>query len=201
MITSPTTVLLVEDDKNLGYILSEYLGMKGLTITWAKDGQEALTLVQQYTYALCILDINLPSVDGFTIAEKISTSNTRLPFIFLTGKGLKVDKLKAFKPPETPHPATIGNTLFNPATQSIQTAGQEYTLTGRESAVLELLILHKNGLLNREMALKQIWGSNDYFNRRSMDVIISKLRKHLATDPKIKIINVHGKGYMLKTPD
>ena len=90
-------LLLVEDDRNLGYILSEYLVMKGFSVTWAKDGREALTLLQKNPYSLCILDVMLPSIDGFGIAEQIAASNARVPYIFLTAKNLKVDKLKGFK--------------------------------------------------------------------------------------------------------
>jgi DNA-binding response OmpR family regulator len=221
-------ILLVEDDQNLGYILSEYLAMKGFTITWAKDGKEAVALISKNPYSLCILDVMLPTLDGFGVAREIAASTFKVPFIFLTAKTLKVDRLKGFslgcddyilKPvdeeelvarinavlkrtarttgPETVKDTALGQSVFHPGAQELQTAGTRYKLTAKESAMLLLLLAHKNQLLDRETALKKIWGSNDYFNRRSMDVIISRLRKHLAADPSLKITNIHGKGYML----
>ena len=224
-----TGLLLVEDDKNLGYILSEYLVMKGFQVTWAKDGKEALSLLQKNPYSLCILDVMLPSIDGFGVAEQIAASNSRVPYIFLTAKNHKVDKLKGFKlgcddyivkpvdeeelvariqavlkrtsvMPLADHKTTIlfGRSFFHSQTQVLQISGTEYKLTAKESEVLLLLLSHKNTLLDRETVLKKVWGSNDYFNRRSMDVIISRLRKHLSPDGQIKITNIHGKGYMLQ---
>lgn len=222
-------ILLVEDDKNLGYILSEYLSMKGFEITWAKDGAEALALIKKNPYELSILDIMLPSMDGFSLAEQISASSSKLPYIFLTAKNLKVDKLKGFKlgcddyitkpvdeeelvarihavlkrtaiVAEKNNDSIIrfGESTFHTATQILQVGDSSLRMTAKESAMLLLLLQHKNTLLDRETALKKIWGSNDYFNRRSMDVIISRLRKHLSTDTSIKITNIHGKGYMLE---
>ncbi|MES2332705.1 MAG: response regulator transcription factor [Bacteroidota bacterium] len=222
-------ILLVEDDKNLGYILSEYLSMKGFEVTWAKDGAEALALLTKNPYALCILDVMLPSMDGFSIAEQISVSASKLPYIFLTAKNLKVDKLKGFKlgcddyitkpvdeeelvariqavlkrtatsvQKKSDQQIQFGNSVFDTATQILTIDGFAEKLTAKESAVLLLLLDHRNTLLDRETSLKKIWGSNDYFNRRSMDVIISRLRKHLMTDSALKITNIHGKGYMLE---
>lgn len=222
-------LLLVEDDKNLGYILSEYLVMKGFAVTWAKDGKEALTLLQKNPYSLCILDVMLPSVDGFGIAEQIAASHVKVPYIFLTAKNHKVDKLKGFKlgcddyivkpvdeeelvariqavlkrtsaitQTDTGNAISFGNSFLHANTQVLQISGIEYKLTAKESDVLLLLLSHKNNLLDREKVLKKVWGSNDYFNRRSMDVIISRLRKHLLPDSRIKITNIHGKGYMLQ---
>jgi DNA-binding response OmpR family regulator len=222
-------ILLVEDDKNLGYILSEYLSMKGFEITWAKDGAEALALIKKNPYALSILDVMLPSIDGFSLAEQIAASSSKLPYIFLTAKNLKVDKLKGFKlgcddyitkpvdeeelvarihavlkrtttavEKNNDESIQFGRSVFHTATQILQVGDAMLRMTAKESAMLLLLLQHKNTLLDRETALKKIWGSNDYFNRRSMDVIISRLRKHLAADTGIKIINIHGKGYTLE---
>jgi DNA-binding response OmpR family regulator len=222
-------ILLVEDDKNLGYILSEYLTMKGFVVTWAKDGTEALTKLDKNPYALCILDVMLPTLDGFSVAEKITSGNTRVPYIFLTAKNLKVDKLKGFKlgcddyivkpvdeeelvarinavikrtsagsRPAANKSVQLGSSTFNPDTQSLYINGTDCKLTSKESEVLALLLSHRNSLLNRETALKKIWGSNDYFNRRNMDVIISRLRKHLSPDTQIRITNIHSRGYMLQ---
>jgi DNA-binding response OmpR family regulator len=227
-------ILLVEDDPNLGYILSEYLAIKGFVVTWAKDGKEALTQVRTNPFALIILDVMLPEMDGFSVAEKMQASGQHIPFIFLTAKQLKVDKLKGFtlgaddyitKPVDeeelvarikavlkrvaAPKERTgeestrIGSSMFYVDRQVLLRNDTEYKLTARETAMLQLLIKYKNTLLNRDIALKNIWGSNDYFNRRSMDVLMSRLRKHLADDQKLNIINIHGKGYLLeeKTAD
>ena len=223
-----SAILLVEDDRNLGYILSEYLGMKGFTVTWVKDGKEAVSLINKNNYSLCILDVMLPSLDGFDVARQLSASTFKTPFIFLTAKTLKVDRLKGFalgcddyilKPVDeeelvarihavlkrTSVPVSsdshneikIGSSAFYYKAQLLEIAGEKLKLTTKESEILLLLIQHKNNLLDRETALKKIWGSNDYFNRRSMDVIISRLRKHLLLDSAVKIINIHGKGYIL----
>ncbi|MES2005396.1 MAG: response regulator transcription factor [Bacteroidota bacterium] len=228
-MTTNSAILLVEDDKNLGYILSEYLGMKGFSVTWAKDGREAIERLDKMAFSLCILDVMLPAIDGFGVAEKIAERSFRVPYIFLTAKGLKVDKLKGFKlgcddyivkPVDEEElvariqavlkrSSTIsiqdedrliqfGNTAFQSQTQVLHIAGLDYKLTTKESEVLLLLLNHKNTLLDRDTVLKKVWTSNDYFNRRSMDVIISRLRKHLAADTLIKITNIHGKGYMLQ---
>jgi DNA-binding response OmpR family regulator len=223
------SILLVEDDPNLGYILSEYLAIKGFTVTWAKDGREALEQIRTNPFAICILDVMLPELDGFSVAEKMQQSGQATPFIFLTARQLKVDKLKGFtlgcddyitkpvdeeelvarikavlkrasasneKKPEESTP--IGNSLFYFDRQLLLRNETEYKLTARETAMLQLLIKYKNTLLNRDVALKNIWGANDYFNRRSMDVLMSRLRKHLADDERINIINIHGKGYLLE---
>lgn len=222
-------ILLVEDDKNLGYILSEYLSMKSFEVTWAKDGADALALLTKHPYDLCILDVMLPSRDGFSIAEQLSASASKIPYIFLTAKNLKVDKLKGFKlgcddyitkpvdeeelvarihavlkrtaaVTEENNSSSIqfSKSTFHIATQILEMDGSILRMTTKESNMLLLLLQHKNTLLDRETALKKIWGSNDYFNRRSMDVIISRLRKHLSPDTGIRITNIHGKGYMLE---
>ncbi len=222
-------ILLVEDDKNLGYILSECLSMKEFEVTWVKDGGEALTMLKKNPYALCILDVMLPSMDGFSLAEEITASAAKLPYIFLTAKNHKVDKLKGFKlgcddyitkpvdeeelvarihavlkrtgrPMEgtTANPIPFSRSVFHVATQLLEIEGSVLKMTSKESEMLLSLLNHRNTLLDRETALKKIWGSNDYFNRRSMDVIISRLRKHLAPDTGVKITNIHGKGYMLE---
>lgn len=222
-------ILLVEDDKNLGYILSEYLAMKGFEVTWAKDGEEALLHISRDPFSLCILDVMLPAMDGFSLAEKIAGSLYKVPYIFLTAKNLKVDKLKGFKlgcddyivkpvdeeelvarihavlkrtslssQPDLTELMQIGTSTFHFSTQVLHIAGTAHKLTSKESEVLLMLLTHRNTLLDRETALKRIWGSNDYFNRRSMDVIISRLRKHLSSDEHIRITNIHGKGYMLQ---
>ncbi|MEO7530851.1 MAG: response regulator transcription factor, partial [Sediminibacterium sp.] len=176
-------ILLVEDDKNLGYILSEYLSMKGFEVTWTKDGKEALALLQKNPYLLCILDVMLPSMDGFSVAEEIMSATFQVPYIFLTAKNLKVDKLKGFKlgcddyivkpvdeeelvarihavlkrttttlDPQPDRFIQFGNSTFYFHIQVLHIGGIDYKLTAKESAVLLMLLNHKNTLLDRETA-------------------------------------------------
>lgn len=220
-------LLLVEDDENLGYILKEYLQMNDFTVDWAKDGEEGLSEVKSNEYDLCILDIMMPKKDGFTLAKEIKDLNKDLPFVFLTAKTLKVDQLKGFdlgaddyivKPVDeelliarikailnrlegdetTPKDKyDIGNYVFHVNTRKLVKNDEEQTLTPREADLLTLFCKRKEELLTREHALKEIWGKKNYFNRRIMDVYISKLRKYLFDDPDVEIKNVHSKGFIL----
>ena len=222
-------ILLIEDDNNLGYILSEYLRIKGFTVHWARNGNSALSALRTSPFDVCLIDVMLPDTDGFSVAEQINQMSIQVPFIFLTAKSLKVDKLKGFKlgcddyitkpvdeeelvariqvvvrrntagaNPSAKQPLQFGNSTFNFASRSLRIHNTELMLTAKEAEVLYLLIHSRNTLLPRDVVLKKIWGTNDYFNRRSMDVIISRLRKHLAKDEGITIVIVHSKGYMLK---
>jgi len=229
-MANPTRVLLIEDDGNLGYILSEYLQMKGFAVTRAANGKSGLEALKTSSFDICLLDIMLPDIDGFAIAERIGDGDAPLPFIFLTAKSVKVDKLKGFrlgcddyltKPVDeeelvarinavvrrhvasatatTTVEFSFGSCRFNFSTRVLAIDGTETTLTEKEAEVLRLLANGPNTLLSRDMMLKKIWHNNDYFNRRSMDVIVSRLRKRLAADASLRIVNVHGKGYVLKT--
>ncbi len=222
-------ILLVEDDHNLGYILKEYISMHDFEVYWAKDGQMGLDAFKNGTYELCVLDVMMPKMDGFTLAEEIKAIAPNHPIIFLTAKSLKVDKLKGFKigaddyivkpvdeeeliarinaiikrsafgnHPEADTEYQIGSYTFNFLNQTLERDGQKQSITTKEAEVLRQLCLNKGKLLDRQFTLKQLWGETDYFNRRSMDVFISKLRKYLSHDPNIKITNVHGKGFILE---
>ena len=220
-------ILLVEDDDTLGYILKEYLEMKNFEVTWKKNGLQGLTASEQSNYDLCILDVMMPEMDGFTMLDRLRSAGNNMPVLLLTAKSLKVDVLKGFslgaddyiiKPVEEEElvarihailkrttPATtqeeslfyIGDYEFDSNNQKLSFKGEEKYLTERESQVLKLLCLNKGNLLSRQYVLKAIWGKSDYFNRRSMDVFISKLRKYLAKDERIQIMNVHGSGFIL----
>lgn len=220
-------LLLVEDDENLGYILKEYLEMNEFTVDWAKDGEEGLSKVKNSNYDLCILDIMMPKKDGFTLAKEIKGLNSELPFIFLTAKTLKVDKLKGFdlgaddyivKPVDEElliarirailnrsdnnqnvekETYTIGNYTFSVDKRKLVNGGREQTLTPREADLLTLFCKKKGELLTRKQALQKIWGEKNYFNRRIMDVYISKLRKYFSDDPNVEIKNIHSKGFIL----
>lgn len=220
-------LLLVEDDQSLGYILKEYLEINNFNIDLAKDGRKGLSKIKEHDYDLCILDIMMPKMDGYTLAKKIKTLDKNIPFVFLTAKTLKVDQLKGFnlgaedyivKPVDEEiliakinailsrcknrkvsrlKTFSIGKYHFDPNKRELTNGAAQQTLTSRESDVLRLLCENKGEVLTRKHALKTIWGESNYFNRRIMDVYISKLRKYLSKDPNIEIKNVHGTGFIL----
>ena len=219
-------LLLVEDNESLGYILCEYLRMNGLRVTLARNGREGWKLFRDERFDLCVLDVMMPDMDGFTLAGKIKALNGSMPIIFLTAKSLKVDVLKGFrigaddyikKPvdeeellarieavlarsrPDRPDTTvyTIGRYTFEVANQRLSLGGEEKFLTEMEAQLLQLLCEAKGNLLPRKKVLQDIWGKSDYFTRRSMDVFISKLRKYLAADERVAIKNVHGSGFVL----
>lgn len=220
-------ILLVEDDTTLGYILQEYLEMKGFSVQWTKNGIEGLRTLRNTSFDLCVLDVMMPEMDGFTMADKMRSEGYSIPLLFLTAKSLKVDVLKGFslgaddyiiKPVEEEELVAriqailkrsnrfeetgnkvfeIGAYQFDAPNQKLTFEGEDKYLTERESQVLKLLCLNKDNLLSRQYVLQSIWGKSDYFNRRSMDVFISKLRKYLSKDERIQITNVHGSGFIL----
>ncbi|GAB4420219.1 MAG: response regulator transcription factor [Bacteroidia bacterium] len=219
-------LLLVEDDENLGYLLQTYLELKGYRVVWARDGQAGLAQARAQAFDLCILDVSMPQMDGFTLAAQLRALRTGLPFIFLTARVLKVDVLRGFhlgaedyiKKPideeellariqavlrrsqQAPMPDVIelGRYRFDPAGQRLTIGGSSRLLTERESALLYLLCRQRGHLVRGETLLQQLWGKSDYFNRKSMDVFLSRLRKYLAEDPRVRIVNVRGSGYVLE---
>lgn len=224
------SILLVEDDANFGFILKEYLEFHGMKVTLAAEGELGLYEFQKGSFDLCILDVMMPKKDGYTLAEEIKSLDPEMPFVFLTAKALKTDKLKGFrigcddyivKPIDEEifiakinailkrtgaydkneakyyH---IGQYTFDFSNQSLERNGQSHRLTDMESKVLQMLCEKKNEVVDRKKALKSIWGQNDIFSRKSMDVFIHKLRKYLEEDQTVRIINVHGKGFILEDP-
>ncbi|WP_299464162.1 response regulator transcription factor [uncultured Microscilla sp.] len=222
-------ILLVEDDNNLGQLLQEYLQIKGFPTTLRRDGEAGLETFHSVGFDLCILDVMLPKMDGFTLAEKIREQNKKIPIIFLTAKSMKEDAIKGFKAgaddyihkpfsmeelllrieaimrrvgeqpvtPETQEYFEVGSFSFDYSTQKLQRNGESKKLTSKEAALLKMLCEHKNRTLERSKALKKIWLDDNYFNARSMDVYITKLRKYLKSDENIQIVNVHGQGFKL----
>lgn len=225
-------IFLVEDDVNFGLILKSYLEMNGFKVTHIADGQEAMNTFQSDTYDLCVLDVMLPNVDGFTIGKKIRDLDQGMPLIFLTAKSLKDDIMKGFeigaddyvtKPFDSDvllykikailkrsdqvedrlmdEVVSIGNFSFNTQMRTLSIDSDSQKLSPREGDLLKLLYSHKNKVLDRNYALKNIWGDDNYFNARSMDVYITKLRKYLKKDDRIQINNVHSSGFILVTPE
>jgi DNA-binding response OmpR family regulator len=220
-----TRILLVEDDTNLGSLLKEYLIAKGFETELQPDGEKGLLAFKREHYDLCILDVMMPVKDGFTLAKDIRIMDTDVPFIFLTAKSMKSDILTGFnigaddyitKPfsmeellmrieailrrttkSTNQDVFKLGSFLFDANKQTLTNSEGSTKLTTKESDLLKLLCQYSNQILERNYALKAIWKDDSYFNARSMDVYITKLRKHLKTEPSTQIINVHGKGYKL----
>jgi len=222
-------VLLIEDDANLGSITSEYLLAKGFNCSWEQNGELGYKSFVKNQYDIIILDVMMPIKDGFSTAKDIRGIDKKVPIIFLTAKSMKEDTLKGFEigaddyitKPFNMEELTarisailkrvssvieshfddikIGKLTFNPKRQILSKDDFSVSLTTKESDLLILLYKNKNEILERDHALKAIWGDDNYFNGRSMDVYIAKLRKHLKHDVDIQIINVHGRGFKLLT--
>ena len=222
-------VLLVEDDSNLGSITSDYLNAKGYDCTWEINGELGYREFVKNQYDIVILDVMMPIKDGFSTAKDIRGIDKEVPIIFLTAKSMKEDTLKGFEigaddyitKPFNMEELTarisailkrvssdkdshfddikIGKLTFNPKMQILSKDDFSVSLTTKESDLLILLYKNKNDILERDHALKAIWGDDNYFNGRSMDVYIAKLRKYLKHDEQIQIINVHGRGFKLLT--
>ena len=224
-------ILLCEDDESLGMLLREYLQAKGYDAELYLDGEAGYRAFVMSHFDMCVLDVMMPKKDGFTLAQEIREMNSEVPIIFLTAKNLKEDIFEGFKigaddyltkpfsmdelvfrmeailrRVKGPHTQTVtqyklGKFTFDLQRQILSLGSEQVKLTTKESELLSLLCSHANDVLLREMALKTIWIDDNYFNARSMDVYITKLRKHLKADPTIEINNVHGKGYKLIVPD
>ena len=224
-------ILLCEDDENLGMLLREYLQAKGFTTELCADGELGYKAFLKTKFDICVLDVMMPKKDGFTLAKEIRNSNQDIPIIFLTAKTLKEDILEGFKIGADDYITKpfsmeelvfrieaiirrtkgkknkestvyrIGKFTFDTQKQLLCLGDEQRKLTTKENELLALLCSHANEILPRDFALKTIWIDDNYFNARSMDVYITKLRKHLKDDPQIEIINIHGKGYKLITPE
>lgn len=227
---SKVKILLVEDNQRLGYMLREYLEIKGFEVVLATNGAEGLEAFHSQPFGLCILDIMMPEMDGYRVAEKIRESDPGIPLIFLTARSLKVDVLKAFnlgaddyikkpvdeeelvariravlkragaKKDSGPAFIALGKYRYNPKNQELIYGEEVKLLTPREAELLNFLCQHINELAPRQKILKALWGKSDFFTRKSMDVFISKLRKYLSKDENVQIQNVHGSGFILRVP-
>ena len=220
-------VILSEDDENLGSLLREYLIAKGYDTDLYPDGEAAYKGFQKNQYDLCIFDVMMPKKDGFTLAKEVRMINSEIPIIFLTAKNMKEDVIEGFrlgaddymtKPlsmeelilrieailrrtlgeaDNTQVIFKLGRFTFDARKQTLSDINDSTKLTTKESELLRLLCVNANKVLERNYALKTIWVDDNYFNARSMDVYITKLRKHLKEEEGIEIINIHGKGYKL----
>jgi len=221
-------LLIVEDDPNLGEILSEYLALKGFETTLSRDGEEGGKTYKDGDFDLCILDLMMPKKDGFTLAKEIRELDDATPIIFLTAKSMKQDIIKGFtigaddymtKPfsmeellvriqailkrsvkkevEEFPNPFTIGELTYYYNENKLKTPTREISLTTKENELLKIFFENINQTVVRSVALKRIWKDDSYFNARSMDVYIAKIRKYVADDPSLKILTIHGEGFKL----
>lgn len=227
--TMAQRILLVEDDSNLGSVLSEYLELKGYDVTHCADGEAGQNAYDTKKFDLCILDVMLPKQDGFSLAKHIRSSNDEVPIIFLTAKSMKEDRLEGFaiggddyvtKPfsieelmmrvkailkrsqngtVSAKEQATyqVGEYNFDAEQRMLLYKGESRQLTHKESELLKMLCASAGMVVRRSDALKKIWGDDNYFNGRSMDVFVTRLRKYLKNDSNVQIINVHGMGFKL----
>lgn len=219
-------IFFVEDDNNFGAVMKSYLEMNGFTVEWTINGNEALKKFKYGVYDLCIIDVMLPGMDGFALATEIRKIENDIHLFFMTARRMKEDIMKGYglgaddyivKPFDTevfiykvkaairrsnnltqkPDIILLGKYKFNPVSRRIVFENKEQKLSPKESALLQLLCEHKNEVLPREKALKAIWGDDNYFTARSMDVFITKLRKYLKDDTNLEIENIHSSGYRL----
>lgn len=223
-------ILLVEDEPNFGTVLKSYLQLAKYEVDWCCNGKEAFSKFQNTPYDLCILDVMMPEMDGFSLAKEIKRLKPNLPFIFLTAKGMKEDILKGFKlgaqdyltkpfdsdvllekikviitrnsvvasTAQNNEVIKIGEFGFTPSKRKLSRLEKTRKLSPKESDLLLALSQHRNNVLPRKYTLETIWGEDNYFTGRSMDVYIAKLRKYLKEDPSITIENIHGNGFELR---
>ena len=220
-------ILLVEDDNNLGNLLQDSLELKNYEVTLKRNGEDGWNEYKTGKFDMCILDVMMPKKDGFTLAKEIRRTNAQIPIIFLTAKVLKEDTIEGLKigaddyltKPFSMEELTlrmdnifkrvpkaemsdqsefqIGKYVFDNSSRTLTIGTNQLKLTTKESELLKMLALHIDKLLERDIALNTVWGTDSYFAGRSMDVYIAKLRKYLKEDPNVEILNVHGTGFKL----
>lgn len=232
-IMEKNKILLVEDDTNFGQVLKNYLELHDFVVELARDGILGLAAFRREKYDICLLDVMMPNMDGFTLAEEIRNNDPDVPLFFLSAKSMKDDILNGYKlgaddyitkpfdsdvllskiravlkrnheMQEKQHAVVefnIGAYQFNSKLRTLKLGEESHTLSPKENELLLMLCEYKNDLLPRELALKRIWGSDTYFNGRSMDVYIAKLRKYLREDSSVEIVNIHGNGFRLVVPE
>lgn len=233
MADTKAHLFYVEDDESLSYVTRDNLELNGYQVTYCEDGQKALDTIRSgQKFDLCILDVMLPEVDGFTLAQEIRKRDEQVPIIFLTAKSMKQDKIhgltigaddyitKPFSIEElllkidiflrrsrytgilkANTPVNIGHYAFDYKNLSLSMDSYAETLTQKEADLLKLLCENRNQVVKRSFILETIWGKDDYFLGRSLDVFISRLRKYLQQDERIKIENIHGVGFKFRVDE
>jgi DNA-binding response OmpR family regulator len=222
-----THILLVEDDPSLGFVIKDNLTHKGYLVELTENGEEGLRAFNERPFDLCILDVMMPKKDGFSLAQAIREKNKNVPILFITAKSMLEDKITGFqsggddyivKPfsmeelflrmdvflrrstvvVNTDTSFALGAFIFDCQNLTLQHTSGAKTLTQKEAEVLKLLCVNRQRVMKREEILTTVWGDDDYFMGRSLDVFISKLRKYLKEDPKVEIVNYHGVGFRLE---
>jgi DNA-binding response OmpR family regulator len=219
-------IFLVEDDPNFGGVLKAYLEMNNFDVQLIDDGMNALKTFKKGENSICILDVMLPNMDGFSLAKKIREMEPGIALIFLTAKSLKADQILGYqigaddyitKPFDSEvllykiravlkrdkaegiqkELYQIGMYQFDYLLRKIVYKDKTEKISPKEAGLLKMLCESEGKILSRSQALKTIWGDDNYFTTRSMDVYITKLRKYLKDDPGIEIENIHGSGFRL----
>ena len=218
----------VEDDESLSFVTRDNLELQGYRVTYCENGKQAMEAIRQNDFDLCILDVMLPDTDGFTIAEEIRKFNTQVPIIFLTAKSMKEDRIRGLrlgaddymtkpfsieelilkveiflrrsKIATAPVPTylTVGNYLLDHKNLLLKFGKQAKNLTQKEADLLKMFMENKNEVIKRSYILETLWGEDDYFLGRSLDVFISRLRKYLSQDERISVENIHSVGFRMK---
>lgn len=234
MLKDRFKILLAEDDLNLGILLVDFLETEGFDVKLCKDGELAFKAFLGNSYDLCLLDVMMPKMNGYSLAKEIRLKDKKIPILFITAKSLKEDKLKGYdlgaddyitKPfdeeellwkikavirrvptaieaenKNRTENILIGKYVFDFNNQSLAIDGTSKRITEKECEILKYLATHRNVVIKREDLLKELWGENDYFLGRSLDVFITKIRKYLKSDPHITIENVFGVGFIFNVP-
>jgi DNA-binding response OmpR family regulator len=225
MVTKKAKVLLAEDDMSLGYVIKDNLQDAGYEVVLCPDGQTAIEKFDKTQYDICLLDVMMPNKDGFTVARKIRQQSDMVPILFLTAKSMEEDKVKGFltgaddyitKPfsmqelllrmevfirrtrrlhADSIQEYSIGKMKFSYTDLKLHTPAETFTLTQKEADLLKFLCEHANHILKRDEVLLNVWGKDDYFLGRSMDVFMTKLRKYFKVDPNIILETIHGVGF------
>lgn len=220
-------ILLVEDDPNFGSVLKDYLQLHDYEVRLCTNGKRGWSAFQEERFDLCILDVMMPEMDGFSLARQIRNQQKSMPLFFLTAKSMKQDVVQGFelgaddyitKPfdsdvllykikallqrvqqqqSEILEDIRLGNFHFNALLRELTIDGEVIRLSPKESELLQLLASNPNKVVTRSEALQRIWKDDNYFTGRSMDVYVTKLRKYLAADPQVEIVNLHGNGFRL----
>ena len=225
-MSSKVRILLVEDDPQLGFVVQDGLEQNGFEVLHCLNGEIAFNAFLEKEFQIVLLDVMMPQMDGFTLASKIRDTDAHIPIIMLTAKGMQEDKklgftagaddyivkpfsmeelllriqvfLKRNKKSETKESLIkLGKYQFHHTNMELMIGEKVIRLTKKEGELLRMLLAQQGKLIKRETLLISIWGKDDYFYGRSMDVYISRIRKYLKEDPNIEISNYHGTGFML----
>jgi DNA-binding response OmpR family regulator len=225
MVTKKGKVLLAEDDLSLGYVIKDNLADAGYEVVLCPDGQTAIEKFDKGQFDICLLDVMMPNKDGFSVAKKIRQHSDVIPILFLTARSMEEDRIKGFlsgaddyitKPfsmqelllrmdvfmrrtrklsADNVQQFSIGKLTFSYSDLKLHTPAESFTLTQKEADLLKFLCEHANHILKREEVLLHVWGKDDYFLGRSMDVFMTKLRKYFKADPAIVLETIHGVGF------